>query len=137
MSSVDIPFTTTLTTSETVSRIPRMQACPPIAAGSNVIRSNTGLVYRPEGGRKPCESAGACVRSGIRTSEVKRFVTSDLAKRTSHGRLPISRFVWCRQSRFNRGADGAQNLRLHGLASASEPNGSRNSERHCFAKRLN
>jgi hypothetical protein len=37
-----------LTTSETVIRIPRMQARPPITAGSNVIRSNIGLVYQPE-----------------------------------------------------------------------------------------
>jgi hypothetical protein len=48
MSSVDIPFATRLTTSETVIRIPRMQARPPITAGSNVILSNIRLIYQRE-----------------------------------------------------------------------------------------
>src|SRR5271165_1609174 len=87
MSSVDIPFATRLTTSETVIRIPRIQARPPITAGSNVIRSNIGLVYQPEdqsenqGPRAP--RAGARVWSGLRTSEVKHLVTSELEKTDS------------------------------------------------------
>src|ERR1700735_1406945 len=58
MSSVDIPFATRLTTSETVIRIPRMQARPPITAGSNVIRSNIRLVYQPEQQFESHASAG-------------------------------------------------------------------------------
>ena len=66
MSAVDIPFATRLTTSETVIRIPRMQARPPITAGSNVIRSNIGLVYQPDKqSDSQCERAGARVWSGI------------------------------------------------------------------------
>src|ERR1700684_762281 len=58
MSSVDIPFATRLTTSETVIRIPRMQARPPITAGSNAIRSNIGLVYQPARQSESHASAG-------------------------------------------------------------------------------
>jgi hypothetical protein len=72
-----------LTTSETVIRIPRMQARPPITAGSNVIRSNIGLVYQAEEqSESQCDRARARGWSGIRTSEVKHFVTTELAKRT-------------------------------------------------------
>ena len=40
------PIATRLTTNETVIRIPRMQARPPIPTGSNVIRSKIELAYR-------------------------------------------------------------------------------------------
>ena len=72
MSSVDIPFATRLTTSETVIRIPRMQARPPITAGSNVIRSNIRLVYQPE--EQPesqCERARPVSGPVSRTLDVK------------------------------------------------------------------
>ena len=82
MSSVDIPFATRLTTSETVIRTPRMQARPPITAGSNVMRSNIPLIYQPEEqSESQCEPAGPRIRSSIRTSEVKNVVTSELANR--------------------------------------------------------
>src|ERR1041385_1887425 len=40
ISSVVMPFATSFTTSETVIRMPRMQALPAITRGSKVIRSN-------------------------------------------------------------------------------------------------
>ena len=42
-----IPFATRLTTRDTVTRIPRMQARPPITSGSNVIRSNPSIEPTP------------------------------------------------------------------------------------------
>src|ERR1022692_5128058 len=60
MSSVDAPFATRLTTSDSVIRIPRMQARPPITAGPNVIRSNIRLVYQPEE-----QSESQCERAGL------------------------------------------------------------------------
>jgi len=88
MSSVDIPFATRLTTSETVIRIPRMQARPPITAGSNVIRSNIGLVYQAEEPSDSHATARARVCSGIRALEVNHFVTSELATRTPNDYSP-------------------------------------------------
>ena len=65
MSSVDIPLATRLTTSETVIRIPRMQARPPITAGEDVIRSNTALVYQPEEQSKDNASARGLVSGPV------------------------------------------------------------------------
>src|ERR1039458_4053315 len=48
ISSADIPFATRLTTRETVIRMPRMQARPPIRLGLNVILANIGTDPRFE-----------------------------------------------------------------------------------------
>ena len=91
---MDIPFATRLTTSETVIRIPRMQARPPIIAGSNVIRSKIALVYQPEEqSESPCERAMARGWSVIPTSEVKHSSPLNWQNGLPHGLIPVSPLV--------------------------------------------